>query len=220
MAKREKSHYQLQFSCDASLVEQLMQSYLRANSFQQIDKEGHHYYRSGDGIISPFRGLDYSIDGNSITIEAWLGKSYGGTPLNNKLVGAVPIMAYRNSLEELFREITNLNNEGNNTKPVQQSVQNGGQQTMSTSQFSQNFQDSNTKKRETMCEIGFWLSICGLLVAFGGISVSVIIYIIDFYFAAQGLKTRKRGKAIATIVMSCLSIVILVLQLLDILGTL
>ena len=61
--------------------------------------------------------------------------------------------------------------------------------------------------------MGFWLSIIGLLASFVGVAYGVIVYILNFYFASQGLKPRKRGKAIATIVMSIISIIIIVMQL-------
>jgi len=81
-------------------------------------------------------------------------------------------------------------------------------------QFAQTFQNENTKKQEKLCEVGFWLSIFGLLLSLVGVSYGVIIYILNFYFASQGLKTRKKGKAITTIVLSILSILIIILQLL------
>lgn len=65
-----------------------------------------------------------------------------------------------------------------------------------------------------MCEVGFWLSIVGLILSFIGITYGVIIYLLNYYFASQGLKTRKRGKAIATIVLSSVSIVIIILEIL------
>jgi len=83
------------------------------------------------------------------------------------------------------------------------------------SQFTQTFQNETTKKQEKMCEVGFWLSLFGLLCSFMGVAYGVIIYILNFYFASQGLKTRKRGKAIATIVLSIVSILIIIIQLIS-----
>lgn len=80
--------------------------------------------------------------------------------------------------------------------------------------FTQNFQEETDKKKETACEIGFWISILGLILSLFGMMVGIIIYILDFYFAYQGLKTRKKGKAIATIVMSIISIVVIIIQFL------
>lgn len=80
--------------------------------------------------------------------------------------------------------------------------------------FVNNFQEETDKKKETVCEIGFWISILGLILSFFGMMVGVIIYILDFYFAFNGLKTRKKGKAIATIVISIISIVVIIFQIL------
>ena len=70
------------------------------------------------------------------------------------------------------------------------------------------------KRQETLCEIGFWLSIVGLILSFIGVTYVVIIYILNYYFASQGLKTSKKGKAIATIVLSSVSIVVIILEIL------
>ena len=124
---------------------------------------------------------------------------------------------YRNSLNNLFQEISKLGSEGvnmdnqnlnNNVQNAEQPVQNNA------NQFAQNFQDETMKRKEKLCEIGFWISICGVLGALGGVAIGLLVYIMDFYFASQGLKTRKRGKAIATIVLSIVSIIITIIQLL------
>ena len=104
-------------------------------------------------------------------------------------------------------------NEVNQMGNQQPMNQNYGQPMQQNNQFAQSFQDETTKKQEKMCEWGFWLSIFGLLASFVGVAYGVIVYILNFYFASQGLKTRKRGKAIATIVMSIISIIIIVLQI-------
>lgn len=80
-------------------------------------------------------------------------------------------------------------------------------------QFSQKFQDETIKKQENLCEIAFWISIFGLIASFLGVTYGLLVYVLEFYFASQGLKTRKKGKAIATIIMAIISILIIVLQL-------
>ena len=99
-----------------------------------------------------------------------------------------------------------------NTPSVNPSSQDQTQVNQS-SQFAQTFQDETTKKQEKLCEIGFWLSILGFLASFAGIAYGLIVYVMNFYFASQGLKTRKKGKAIATIVLSVLSLIIFVFGL-------
>lgn len=54
------------------------------------------------------------------------------------------------------------------------------------------------------------LSIFGLLLSLLGITYGVLIYMLEFYFAACGIKTRKKGLAIATFILAGLSIAILV----------
>ena len=227
---KKRSTYTIQFNCDQNQIEQLMQSYLNTNKFAVHEKKGEKYYRAGDQLIG-FRGLLYNISNQTITITAWLDGALGNVSLDQKMPNALA-MNYRNSLNTLFQELDNLNKGGNNMnsgsnnsvqnnnqQPAQnvnqQSMQNVNQQPVQSDspQFANSFQNENTKKQETMCEIGFWLSLFGLIVSFFGVAMGLIIYIFDFYFASQGLKTKKRNKAIVTIVLSIISILVVVVQL-------
>ena len=231
--KKGKSTYTLQFSCDSNTVEQLMQSYIFANDFAFTEKKGEQYFRAGDQMLG-YRGLTYFISGQTITINAWLDGAFGDFPLEQNSFNMMA-MNYRNSLSTLFQEIENLN--GGNTmnnnvnkgqmkfdpnigQPINQNYQQSTGQFVNQinmqqpqNKFSQTFKNENQKKQEKMCEIGFWISILGLLGSFAGIMMGLFVYILDFYFASQGLKTRKRGKAIATIVLSIISILIVIIQL-------
>lgn len=229
--KKGKSNYTLQFRCDSNTIEQLMQSYISANGFSLIEKKGEQYFRAGDQMMG-YRGLTYSISGQTISINAWLDGALGDFPLEQNSLNMMA-MNYRNSLSTLFQEIENLNggntmnnnvNNGqmnfdpNTGQPLNQNMgqpvnQINIQQTQPQNQFSQTFKNENQKKQETMCEIGFWISILGLLGSFAGVVMGLLVYVMDFYFASQGLKTRKRGKAIATIVLSIISILIVIGQL-------
>lgn len=178
-----------------------------------------------------YKGLIYFIQGQQITINAWLDGALGDFPLEQNSLN-VMAMNYRNSLSTLFKEIeggntmnNNVNNgqmnfDPNTGQPINQNIQqttgdpvNQINTEQPQNNFSQTFQDENQKKQEKMCEIGFWLSILGLVCSLFGVTYGVIIYIMDFYFASQGLKTTKRGKAIATIVLSIISILIVIIEL-------
>ena len=229
--KKGKSNYTLQFKCDSNTIEQLMQSYISANGFTFTEKKGEKYFRAGDQMLG-YRGLTYSISGQTITINAWLDGALGNFPLEQNSLNMMA-MNYRNSLSTLFEEIENLNggnimnnnvNQNNNQvnydpqtiQPINQNMRQPVNQMnvqQPQNQFSETFKNENNKKQETMCEIGFWMSIFGLLCSFAGIMMGLFVYILDFYFASQGLKTRKRGKAIATIVLSIISILIVIIQL-------
>lgn len=206
--KKGKSNYTLQFRGDSNTVNQLMQSYLSASGFSLIEKKGEKYFRAGDQMMG-YRGLTYSIQNQTITINAWLDGALGDFPLERNSLNMMA-MNYRNSLSTLFQEIENLN--GGNTMNNNTNLNQGNMQ-QPQNNFSQTFQNENQKKQETMCEIGFWISILGLISSFAGIVMGLFVYIMDFYFASQGLKTRKRGKAIATIVLSIISILIVIGQL-------
>ena len=213
-----KSTYTLQFRGDGNTVNQMMQSYLSANRFMPYEKNNEQYFRAGDAMVG-YRGLTYSITNQTITINAWIEAMIGNVSLENSSLNIMS-MNFRNSLSTLFKEIENINEANNmqtniNIQSDQAMNQNNNQINSSIPQnsFAQTFQNENLKKKETMGEIGFWLSIFGLISSFFGVAMGLVVYILDFYFASQGLKTRKKGKAIATIVLSIISIIITVLEL-------
>ena len=224
-----RSTYTFQINCDPSVANDLVQAYIQGNKFTLQNKDGEQFYRAGDAMLEGYRYFNYSINGQTLTIQAWFKGAFGDMSIEQNSLN-MPAMNYRNSLGKLFQEIEKLNNGGTNMnnnngmnfdpntgQPINQGYQqpmnqNYGQPMQQNNQFAQNFQDETTKKQEKMCEWGFWLSIFGLLASFVGVAYGVIVYILNFYFASQGLKTRKRGKAIATIVMSIISIIIIVIQ--------
>ena len=206
--KKGKSNYNLTFNSDSTLVNNIVQSYLKESGFNMYEKKGEKYYRAGDAMLG-YKGFNYSINGNNLIIEAWLDGALGDFPLEQNSLN-VMAMNYRNSLSTLFKEIeggntmnNNVNNgqmnfDPNTGQPINQNIQqttgdpvNQINTEQPQNNFSQTFQDENQKKQEKMCEIGFWLSILGLVCSFFGVAYGIFVYIIDFYFASQGLKTKK-----------------------------
>lgn len=218
--KKGRSNYSFQLNCDVNIVNQIIQSYLMANKFQIAEKKGEKFYKAGDAMIG-YRGFSYSIIGQNLNISVWLIGLMNDLKIEQNSLNA-SAMNYRKSLQSLFQEISNLNNRVMNQQyQYQQSNMNNGfipNQNMgnnvipnmynNSNRFVQTFEAETNKKKETMCEVGFWLSIVGILISFLGVMYGGIIYVMNFYFASQGLKTRKKGKAIATIVLSIISIVI------------
>lgn len=241
--KKGRSTYTFQLNCDPNLINNLVQSYIQGNKYELQQNNGEQFYRAGDALVQGYRYFNYSISGQMLTINAWLKGAFGEVPVEQNSLNMIA-MDYRNSLGKLFQEIDKLNNGGvnmnnnmnfdpNTGQPLNQNASNNqmnfdpntgqlinqnivGQQFQNNvSQFTQTFQNETIKKQEKMCEIGFWLSLLGLLSSFAGVAYGVIIYIMNFYFASQGLKTSKRSKAIATIVLSIVSIFIIILQLIN-----
>lgn len=207
-----RSNYRFQLNADMSQINSIVQSYLQTNGFKLIENNGEQIYKEGNEF-SGYRGFKYFINGQTLDIEAWI---IGLRNTNYKLEqGPMNPYAsrYRNSINVLFQELAKFNSNSsastfsqNNSQTVQSNV----------NEVSQNFQNDVTKRQEQMCNIGFWLSIVGFLCSFLGVTYGVIIYVLNFYFASQGLKTRKKGKAIATIVLSIISILIVILYILGV----
>lgn len=222
--KKGRSTYTFQLNCNPSLVNNLVQSYIQSNQYELQQKNGEQFYRAGDAMVQGYKYFNYSISGQTLTIYAWFKGAFGEVPIEQNSFNMMA-MNYRNSLNTLFQEINKLNNGGvsmnnnmnfdpNTGQPINQN--NVGQPNQNNvNQFTQTFQNETIKKQEKMCEIVFWISLLGLLCSFMGVAYGVIIYILNFYFASQGLQTRKRGKAIATIALSIISILIIILQLIN-----
>ena len=85
-------------------------------------------------------------------------------------------------------------------------------------QFTQAFTDETTKNKEKMCEIAFWVSIVGVLISLTGVAFGLLVYVVEFYLAIQGLNTRKRWKAIAAIALSIISIIIIIVKIIQVMN--
>ena len=67
--KKGKSNYNLTFNSDSTLVNNIVQSYLKESGFNMYEKKGEKYYRAGDAMLG-YKGFNYSINGNNLIIEA------------------------------------------------------------------------------------------------------------------------------------------------------
>lgn len=223
--KKGRSSYNFKLNGNSDKAEQLVQSYISAKGFKQIEKKGEKFYRAGDIMVEGYRYFDYKISENELTVYAWLKGAFGDIGIEQGGIASInmAIMNYRKSLTTLFQEIEKLNSE-NKEESLEESNEEtteGESNTNQTTDKSQNdsndfaktFEEETIQKQEKLCEIGFWLSILGVVLAFFGITYGVIIYMLNFYFASQGLKTKKRGKAIATIVLSIISIFIIICEI-------
>lgn len=226
--RKGRSTYTFQLNCNPQLVDNLIRSYIQANQFVLEQKNNETYYKAGDAVVKGYRYFNYIINGQNLTIFAWFKGMFGEAQVEQGDLD-LNAMSYRNSLNTLFQEINRVNvnggvssnnfdpNTGQPLKPNTNNYQmnfdpNTGQPLNSTNQFVQTFQDETVKKQEKMCEIGFWLSLFGFIGSFFGMAFGIIVYILEFYFASQGLKTKKRTKAIFTIIIAIISILIVLYQ--------
>lgn len=227
--KKGRSRYEFKLNCNVDDIQKVITDFINANQFKEVEKDGEKYYKAGDAMIG-YKYFKYELSDNNLIIYAWLKNFNTDVSIDQEgLTGVnVNVMNYKNLINSLFKEIekinittNNSNNEVSNRKIVRYDANTGkpiyedelNSNNQSFSEVKTDFEKDVNKKQETMCEIGFWLSLGGLLCSFIGLTYGVIIYIMDFYFASQGLKTRKKGKAIATIVLSIISILIIIVQI-------
>ncbi len=219
--KKGKSMYQFPINVDPNLAQQVIMNWLGANGFDLKEKDGNYYYQYYDPVIGR-RLFEYYIQPGMVIINAYIGKYKKPYLLDDSFAGSVPKSAYKQALAPLFQTLASYNapmgaapaqpGTGNpsapyNVSPYASDVS-GGVQPSSGSY--QDFSDATGKSHEKLAVAGFVLSIFGLLLSLLGITYGILIYMLEFYFAACGIKTRKKGLAIATFILAGLSIAILV----------
>ena len=222
--ERGRSVYNFNLNCDVNKAMEVVQGYITGNGFTLINDKNESYYRAGDAMRG-YRYFNYRLMGNNLEISAWLKGITGEFNLENGGI-SIPIMSYRNSINELLQAIANLNTDvsitningsnigyNQNTGVAQNNAVQPNYNQNNSTQFAKNFQNANIKKQETLSEVGFWLSVAELFCAFFGVYYGIIVILVIFNFAYQGLNTSKRSKAIASIALSITSIVITIVQL-------
>lgn len=199
MAKA-KSQYNFIINADANVINQIIFDYLRANNFQQKQENGCVYYEQYNALTGRCL-FEYNIAGNQVTIWAYVG-SYKSPKELSGFVGALPKQAYRDSLQLLFNHLEALNHPQNNA-PQQQAFD-----YQPNMQQANAFEQQSKKSRDNWTIAGFVISIVGLFLSFFGIVYGVIIIVLEYYLGITGLKSNRKGLAVATIVLSSISLLI------------
>lgn len=223
-----KTVFKFNVNADSSLVEATIRNWLTANKFSFDPKSGLNYYAFNDPMLKGKRGFEYYINGSEVTILAYLG-TYKKPQELEGFVAAVMKQDYRNVLAPLFEEIKKLEGGGavNTAATAAYSTtqaegnmaasqtNTGAQATGAVNNNSLNtFMEQNQKKQETLVIVGFVMSLIGLLISFCGVTYGVLLILLEYYFAIQGIKTKKKGLAIATIVIASVSIVLFIANIL------
>lgn len=240
---QQKTEFKFKVNADATLVEAVIRNWLVVNKFAPNPKYGANVYEFNDPMLKGRRGFEYYINGNEVTILAYIGK-YEKPQALEGFVGAVMKQDYRNEMAPLFDELKKLENASATQQTVgaaqpadpqqtSEAAQPTGAQPQSVSGTQQQsagayqttgtapvqndslntFMEQNNKKQETLVIVGFVMSLIGLLLSCFGATYGVILIMLEFYFAIQGLKTKKKGLAIATIVLASLGICMYLLSI-------
>lgn len=211
---RGKSNYTFTVNANPQAINNLMHNFLKANGYNIANQDGITYFQYFD-VIWGNRFLEYYIQGNQITILAYIGTFKKPTLLDDSFVGMAAKQDYKNKLLPLFEELKKLNNnEGIYTQQTTEQVTFANVNTQETTNGQVNqFADNVNKRNEGMAIAGFVMSIVGLLLSCFGVTFGVIIILLEIYFAIMGLKTSKKGFSIATFVISGVTLLILIAQI-------
>lgn len=206
-----KTSFKFVVNADMALVETVIRNWLTANKFTYDPKSGLNYFGFNDPMLKGKRGFEYYINGNEVTILAYIG-TYKKPQALEGFVGAVMKQNYRNELAPLFEEIKKLENaEGSVAAAASADAQQASPSQPPVHDDSLNtFMAENEKKQGTLVIIGFVMSLVGLLLSCFGFTYGAILLVLEFYFAIQGLKTKKKGFAIATLAIAGVSILVFI----------
>ena len=217
---KKKTEFRFSVHAAPEAINQVFQNYLAANQYAQIPKPNANYYFFNDPWMKGKRSLEYYIHGTEVIVLAYLGTYEKPMELEG-FVGAIPKKAYKDDLEPLFAELHRLDMMGmapQQGMPMQQGapIQQGMpmQQGNIPPQCSPNqFVEQTQEKRENWTIAGFVIDMVGLLLSFFGITYGAMRIVLEFWCGFQGLQTKKKGLAIATIVLAGISVLLLILSI-------
>ena len=170
-----KTNYTFQFNADAGVVEEIVKGWLTANKFKLVNKYGEDFYYFNDPVLYGKRGFQYSINGNTISVDAWtigVGKKY--YMLESGAINNMAGDAYKSLLQTLFNEIGSANCTDDIDVMDNMNVDSYDVE-INAKDFTQKFESENIAKKEKLCNIGFVLSIIGLVLSLLGISFGLIV---------------------------------------------
>lgn len=199
---KEKTEYRFSVHAAPAVINQVIQNYLAANQYVQIPKPNANYYFFNDPWMKGKRSIEYYIHGTEVIVLAYMGTFEKPRGLEG-FVGAIPKKSFRDDLEPLFVELHRIDMMGLAPQQGYIPPQNSANQ----------FVEKSRKTRENWTIAGFVIGLVGLLLSFFGITYGAIIIVLEFWCGFQGLQTKKKGLAIATIVLAGISVLLLILSI-------
>ena len=104
---RGKSNYTFTVNANPQAINNLMHNFLKANGYNIANQDGITYFQYFD-VIWGNRFLEYYIQGNQITILAYIGTFKKPTLLDDSFVGMAAKQDYKNKLLPLFEELKKI----------------------------------------------------------------------------------------------------------------
>ncbi len=204
-----KSQYVINFSADPQLVNQTVCNWLNENGFKYMEKYDCKFYRKGDGIWTTSRCFEYYIQGNQLTILAYLKTPKNPFSLNSGVVGAANTAPYLSLLSTLTDKINslppaNMQYDGGyaNNQYYQQPI-NG--------QTGSDLKASAEKGAMAGSIVGICIGLLNILLGFAGYQLGVIWIILGLVFAISGLKSDNKILGISAVAIMVISIIVYIM---------
>lgn len=221
-----KTTYRFLILGDPQIANQIIMEWLKENQFVLKHQSGEDFYYHF-GAWNGNRGFQYSINDNEVIIYAWtIGLGNQFHMLDSDAVNNRAGESYKEALRVLFHRINNANAYADvsttdykipDASPVPDMSQvhtiphaENDYEEQPEYNYRKNLEDETTAKNEKYGEFAFKLSIANLLLTLVGFSLSSLLVIITLYCAIKGLKTEKRKKAIAAIVISFIPMLVFI----------
>ena len=214
---RGKSVFTFTFE-DPMVANNLMQQFLMQNNFKAINYKGTTVYQMGNGLITAKKFIEYTIQGNTLTIYAYVYKIKKPVLLDDAYYCSIPknelktvLFPFLNYLDQFTQGNTQNNIPNNMQGNIQNNMTNNMQanmyNNMPNNQNINNYKPNN-KTYNIFAIVGFILSLLGLLLSLVGASIGIIGIAMFVFFAVYGLKSDHKGLAIATIIFIVLQSII------------
>ncbi len=201
-----KSKYVFAVNVPYQVIEDAIQNYLKKEKFELQNEDGVRYYLHFDGVWGN-RFFEYFIEGNQVTIYAYIGKYKHPKALDEGIMTQAK-EAYCNSLSVLFHTLQMLHKTEGDPERVEDCLPN-----MTYVGATVKSPEDEEKANGNKAIIGFILSVVGLVLPCVGIQFGWIVIIVEFIFATAGLKSSKKGLAIATFVLAGIQTLFLIITL-------
>lgn len=216
---RRKTQYLVPFQSDVQTVNGVVASWLQANGFIQTTQDGYPFYLSNN-MLTGVRCFEYCFQGNQLVIQGYLQSPKRPLALDSGIFGVAYTAPYANLIQELIRKVSALPPMSVNSP---QTVIALGQflpqppmdpaQGDVVAQAAAGFEESAEKKNGNFAIAGFIASLLSFVLVFTGIIyVGGLGYLIIYGLSITGLKSKKKkGFAIAAIVITSISLILFIL---------
>lgn len=205
------------FKCDKNVAENIIMQFLKANNYKElVTKEGKKYYKYSDALVAGF--LEYEFQNDMVIIYAYIRSEKRPMALDNSMIAVMAKSHYKDIIESLLKALSNSNDEilekkgGENMEENEKKVEVPEVNQETTDTYNQFAQESE-KSKEGFAVAAFVISIVGLILSCFGWALGVIVIMLEYYFAIQGLKSKKKGLAITAIVLASLSLLINIISI-------